>query len=238
LQHYGKLKYKILLTCRARLFLVSLFLVSGIAFSGCALIQPKPQEKKPLPLETWTLENYTTFIAANMARVNTIYSNRYTIIEFVVDTSSGSTKIQNLIQPAAVASILEEIAIDKMDHRNCVVSFHNYVLEKFEFVPAPNRWPTIEETLVSGEGDCKSLSILLLSLLLSANITAHAAISNGHMWVNALYDGNWHVLETDTDPERNRVYALPGFYDSPLYKIYADHSKKRKRLELPDAEPE
>jgi len=38
------------------------------------------------------------------------------------------------------------------------------------------------------------------------------------------------VLDIDKDPERNKIYKIPGFYNHPLYTIYADHTEKRKVL--------
>jgi hypothetical protein len=50
------------------------------------------------------------------------------------------------------------------------------------------------------------------------------------MWVNVFYDNEWHGLEVDRDPERNKIYSIPGFYEDPLYKIFIDRTEKRKIL--------
>jgi hypothetical protein len=79
-------------------------------------------------------------------------------------------------------------------------------------------------------GDCNSLSLLLMSLFQAAGIDTYAGISNGDMWVYALGHDNWQLLELDQDPKRKKMYSLPGFYNNPVYKIYVDHSEKRKTL--------
>lgn len=44
------------------------------------------------------------------------------------------------------------------------------------------------------------------------------------------FDNKWHVLEVDKDPERNKIYQIPGFYENPVYKIFKDRALKRKRI--------
>jgi len=51
-----------------------------------------------------------------------------------------------------------------------------------------------------------------------------------HTVSECFYEGRWHILEVDRDPARRKVYALPGFYERPLYKIYLECSMKRKLL--------
>ena len=69
-----------------------------------------------------------------------------------------------------------------------------------------------------------------MSLLLSEGYITHAGISNGHMWVEVHVNYQWMVIELDQNPQRQKIYRLPGFYDNPLYKIYGDRSEKRKRI--------
>jgi hypothetical protein len=40
----------------------------------------------------------------------------------------------------------------------------------------------------------------------------------------------WIVLELDQNPERQKIYPVPGFYDNALYRIYPDRSEKIKRI--------
>jgi hypothetical protein len=94
----------------------------------------------------------------------------------------------------------------------------------------PHRWQSVEETIKTRKGDCKSLSLLLMSLLKSAGYDSYAGIANGHMWVVAYEKNRWKIYELDKNRERNLIYGIPGFYDIPLYKIYPDRSEKRKRM--------
>ena len=69
-----------------------------------------------------------------------------------------------------------------------------------------------------------------MSLLLSAGYDTYAGIANGHMWVKVRENYQWAVLELDQNPERQKIYRIPGFYENPLYRIYPDRSEKRKRI--------
>ncbi len=69
-----------------------------------------------------------------------------------------------------------------------------------------------------------------MSLLLSAGYDTYAGIANGHMWVKVHENYQGVVLELDQNPQRQKIYRIPGFYDNPLYRIYADRSEKRKRI--------
>jgi transglutaminase-like putative cysteine protease len=198
--------------------------------SGCALIVDNrlPVENVQPELK-WDLESYAEFVAQNMSAINARYSKDYLPYEFVVDTENGSTLIQNLIDPISASAIEIESASSSGDTREGISRIHQYIKDEYAFVIQPYEWLSVEETMRTGKGDCKNLSLLMLSMLLSSGHHAYAAISNGHMWVNAYYDSKWHILEIDQDPQRNKVYRLPGFYEYPLYKIYVDHSEKRRR---------
>jgi hypothetical protein len=50
------------------------------------------------------------------------------------------------------------------------------------------------------------------------------------MWTNVYFDNEWHVLEVDKDSDRNKIYQMPGFYKDPIYKVFIDHTMKRKRF--------
>jgi hypothetical protein len=165
-----------------------------------------------------------------MEKKNEKYSTEYAPYEFVVDTDYGSTLVQNLINLQAVSSIVDKLGINDMESYDKVSNIYEYVVSKYAFAMDPSNWPTVQETVRAKRGDCKSLSLLLMSLLISAGVNAHAALSNGHMWVNVFYDNKWHVLEVDRDPGRNKIYSIPGFYEDPLYKIFIDRTEKRKIL--------
>ena len=52
----------------------------------------------------------------------------------------------------------------------------------------------------------------------------------GILWVKVHENDQWVVLELDLNPQRQKIYQIPGFYENPLYKIYSDRSEKRKRI--------
>jgi hypothetical protein len=209
-----------------------LFLLPGLIFvvicGGCAaIIKEKRPEEIIKPILPWDVKNYAVFIKQNMQNMNERYSTEYASYDFVVDTDRGSTLIQNLIEPEIALEIKDRPWFDNMKDDYKLYKIFKYVQNDYIFFMEPDKWSTVKETVKSKKGDCKSLSLLLMSLLISAGIETHAAISNGHMWVNAFYDSRWHVLEIDNEPERNKIYSIPGFYDNPLYKIYSDHTEKR-----------
>ncbi len=207
-----------------------LLLIFVMIFGGCAAIKEKPPEEIVTPALPWDVENYAVFLKQNMKNMNERYSTEYAPYDFVVDTDRGSTLIQNLIEPEIALEIKDRPWSDNIKDDYKLYKIFKYVQNDYIFFMEPDKWTTIKETIKRKKGDCKSLSLLLMSLLISAGIETHAAISNGHMWVNAFYDSRWHVLEIDNDPERNKIYSIPGFYDNPLYKIYRDHTEKRKVL--------
>ena len=207
-------------------------LLGALLLSSCAAIQ---REKIPsasiIPEEKRHLESYAVFVKENMSHIEANYSTVYTAYEFIVDMENGSSLIQDLIDTAPVADInavLNTGAISRDPYK--IRRIYQYILGHYNYVIDPHRWQTVEETIKTRRGDCKSLSLLLMSLLMSAGCDAYAGISNGHMWVVAFENNRWKVLELDKNPDRNKIYAIPGFYDFPLYKIYPDRSEKRKRI--------
>jgi len=206
-----------------------LLLIFAMIFGGCAaIIKEKPPEEIVTPALPWDVKNYAVFLKQNMKNMNERYSTKYASYDFVVDTDRGSTLIQNLIEPEIALKIKDRPWSDSMEDDYKLYKIFKYVQNDYTFFMEPDKWPAVKETVKSKRGDCKSLSLLLMSLLISAEIDTHAAISNGHMWVNAFYDSRWHVLEIDSDPERNKIYSIPGFYDNPLYRIYPGHTEKRR----------
>ncbi len=201
---------------------------------GCT---PKVKKEYPEKIITPTfpeeLQDYATYLKQNMANMDEKYSSEYVPFDFVVDTDYGSTLMQNLIDPEAVSSIVNELNVNDLEYEKKISHIYEYVISEYAFNVGPFGWQAVEETIKAKKGDCKHLSLLLMSLLLSADIDAHVAISNGHMWVNVFYNNNWHILEVDQDSERNKIYQIPRFYKNPLYKIYTDHTVKLKRLHSP-----
>ena len=208
------------------------FGVLGIFFlSGCAAIQ---KEKIPaesiIPELKWNLASYAEFVKENMTEMNANYSTVYAPYEFIVDTDYGSTVIQNLFDPESATSINTGLMGDANPEPSApLMRIYQHIINHYDYSLDPLKWQSVEETIKTQKGDCKSLSLLLMSCLAAAGYDAYGAISNGHMWVNVNHGNQWQVLELDLDPERNTIYRIPGFYDNPLYKIYPDRSEKRKR---------
>ncbi len=203
-----------------------------LIIGGCAAIQrEKIPEERIIPEEKWRLESYAAFVKENMSAIRANYSTDYASYEFIVDTEYGSTLIQDLIdtEPVDRINALLRTGVISRNHYKARRIYH-YILKHYNYVMDPHRWQSVEETIETRRGDCKSLSLLLMSLLRSAGIDSYAGISNGHMWVVAYENNRWSVLELDRNPARNKIYSTPGFYDFPLYKIYTDRSEKRKRI--------
>ena len=206
-----------------------LYLTYVIIISGCtSIIDKKRTEERMASSFEWNQEIYIEFLKQNMEKIDRQYSTEYVAYDFFVDTDNGSTRIQNLIDSEAVRPITEKLEIASIDYDQKLSKILDYVQNEYTFRPDPGKWRTVAETIQTKKGDCKSLSLLLMSLLLAADFPAHAAISNGHMWVNVYHDNKLRVLEVDRDPDRNKVYSIPGFYDNPLFKIFPDGAVKRK----------
>ncbi len=201
-------------------------------FSGCAALYKKEIPEEPIiPELKWDLDSYAEFVKQNMTEINARYSPDYVFYEFVVDTEYGSTVIQNLIDPEAASAITADLGNhSNPEYRDKLVTIYQYTIEEYNYILDPYTWQSVEETIRTKKGDCKSLSLLLMSLLLSAGYDTYAGIANGHMWVKVRENYQWVVLELDQNPQRQKIYRIPGFYDDPLYKIYPDRSEKRKRI--------
>jgi len=207
---------------------ITLLIVWMAIFVGCSEIKREKHPQKIKNSLQWNIQSYASFLRQNLLKTGEKYTTEYESCEFIVDTDYGSTLIQNLIEPETVLNIQEQLGINDLEYYDKLSKIFEYVKYNYEFVIDPYNWPTVKETIKAKKGDCNSLSLLLMSLLLSAGIHSHAAISNGHMWVSALHDDEWHILEVDRDPERKQIYSLPGFYQNPVYLIFSDHSEKRK----------
>ena len=203
--------------------------------SGCAAIQKEKIPAEPIfPDLKWDLTSYAEFVKENMAEMNANYSTEYVPYEFIVDTDYGSTVIQNLLDPESAAAVNPGLTGDTGPQpAEALMRIYQHIIDHYDYILDPLKWQSVEETIKTREGDCKSLSLLLMSWLTAAGYDAYAGISNGHMWVNVNYDNRRQVLELDPDLERNTIYRIPGFYQNPLYKIYPDRSEKRKRVKQP-----
>jgi Transglutaminase-like superfamily len=198
---------------------------------GCAAIH---REKIPaesiIPELKWSVESYTEFVKENMTEINANYSTDYVPYEFIVDTEYGSTEIHNLLDLHSAKSINTDLMnAENPESLNPLMRIYHHIINHYDYIMDPIKWQPVEETIKTKKGDCKSLSLLLMSCLKAAGYDTYAAISNGHMWVNVKHNDQWQVLELDMDPERTAIYQIPGFYENPLYKIYPNRSEKRKR---------
>lgn len=200
----------------------------AVAATGCALFAVKPAPEEILSFRD--TERYADFVKWNIAVLNQRYSRNYVDYDFIVDTEYGSTSIQNLINTQAMTSVIRQLGVEDHEVGSRVAILSAYIRREYAYVDEPEGWATAEETLLRKRGDCKNLSILLLSMLIHADVEAHGAISNGHMWVNAFFNGHWHVIETDPGTDRMPIYQIPGFYEYPLYKVFPDHTVKRERI--------
>lgn len=201
-------------------------------FPGCAALYKKEMPEAPIiPELKWDLDSYTQFVKQNMTEISAGYTSEYVSYEFVVDTEYGSTVVQNLIDPETVSKISAALAkYTDPEYPDRLVTIYQYIVEEYDYILDPHVWQSVEETIRTQKGDCKSLSLLLMSLLLSAGYDTYAGIANGHMWVKVHENYQWIVMELDQNPQRQKIYRIPGFYDKPLYRIYADRSEKRKRI--------
>lgn len=176
-------------------------------------------------------QNNVEFIKENIKNMDYIYYEEYHPhpYPFVVDTETGSAVIQDLIDTDLAGRQIDSLTLESLNRNERILKIYNYVLTEYDYIVEPKTWPTMDETIKWKKGDCKGLSMLLMSLLIASGFDTHAAISNGHMWVNVYRGGAWHVLELDNDPERVRIYNIPGFYNRPLFRIYEDRTEKRLR---------
>ena len=212
--------------------IVPVFMVISISLGsliGCAsfseVAQTNGQIIKSSPLAT---QEYIQYIKANIALKDLKYSTQYEPIEFIVDTDFGSTKIQNLIDLADGRSIVEKEGWDRIQPQDKVEKAFQYIVTHYKYITEPCKWLSTRDIITQKQGDCKNLSLLLLSMLHAMGIDSYASISNNHMWVNATIANQWHIFELDQNPEHNRIYAIESFYEHPLYKIYLEQTLKRR----------
>ena len=194
---------------------------------GCAYTS-KPLDTDIIsPIES--PQAYIVFWSENKRLIDQIYADDYTDYPIIVDTASGSRDILTLIDPKAVMPLMNAIVTAGMPPDHVVRRCYRYVVTHFRYVPSPHLWPTVRQTLEQRSGDCKGLSLLLMSMLMAADIDVRAEISNGHMWVRVALDGKTAILETDQTPERQAIYNSPDFYDRPLLRVTPKQTLRRIR---------
>jgi len=206
-------------------------LAAGLAvlLAGCSVL---PAALKPPESSVdGSSADHARFVQNNLAALNRVYSRSYEPCRFIVDTDSGSTPIQNLIDLEAARRILQDFDFEHKSDSARAQTLLAYLRRNYRYVPEPQAWVPVAETIRRRSGDCKNQSLLLLSLLTAGGLEAYGAISNGHMWVMVLTADRWQVLETDPDGSRNKIYRLPGFYSDPLFRIYPGYSLKRRKID-------
>lgn len=207
-----------------------LFVVVGVIFSlffGCAAVR-KPLDTDIIsPAES--PEAYIAFWSENKRLIDQIYADDYSVYPIIVDTASGSRDILTLIDPDAAKPLMDTIVTAGAPPDHVVRRCYRYVVTHFRYLPSPDLWPTVQQTLKQRSGDCKGLSLLLMSMLTAADIDASAEISNGHMWVRVNLEGTTTILETDQTPARQAIYHSPGFYDRPLLRVTTKQTLRRIR---------
>jgi hypothetical protein len=148
---------------------------------GCAAIQ---REKIPaesiIPELKWNLSSYAEFVKENMAEMNANYSSVYAPYEFIVDTDYGSTVIQNLLDTESATSINAGLVRDaNPEPSEPLMRIYQHITNHYDYILDPLKWQKVEETIRTQKGDCKSLSLLLMSCLANAGYNTYAGISNG-----------------------------------------------------------
>ncbi|MCJ7541763.1 MAG: hypothetical protein MUO88_19115, partial [Desulfobacterales bacterium] len=148
--------------------ILSFLLIVVATHISCApALKKEFPEKIVTPTHPWSIQEYSEFLKENMSYRDEIYSTEYVSYDFLVDTGDGPTLIQNLIDPDAVSSIVENLDLNDMRHEEKILYIYKYVLREYAFHVVPHQWETVEETVKTKKGDCKNLSLLLMSLLLS-----------------------------------------------------------------------
>lgn len=206
--------------------IIMFILLSG----GCSSsILHESSQPSRMPGNILDNDNYKKFVIENLEILDQIYSDSYVECEYLVKTDYGIKTVQTLIDPEATRVLLNNLKTDKLlKHELIMICFH-YVLNYFKYFPSPDTWPSVDLTIKLKKGDCKGLSLLLISMLQLLDIDCYGAVNNGHMWVEAFNDDNWLILETDSDKKRNSIYQLKGFYDKPMFRIHINRSEKRIR---------
>jgi hypothetical protein len=201
-----------------------------LLLGGCSSVplrkNSKTPEISPLLLE---YAQYKKFVIENLKALDQIYSDSYEQCEYLVKTNDGIQAVQMLIDLEAARLLLKDLKIDKLSQHELVAACLNYIFDNFEYSLSPDIWPDVALTIKMKRGDCKGLSLLLISMLQLLGIECYGAVNSGHMWVRAFVDGHWVILETDSDKKRNFVYQLKGFYDKPVFRIYHNRTEKRIR---------
>ena len=118
------------------------------------------------------------------------------------------------VDPNAVGSITEDLSSDPRAIEKEIIKMIPYRYD-WEVYGMPWYFPTVEEVLKKGEGDCKSRAIVLASIFEIKNIPYQIDSSPIHIWVE--YEGkektsvsNERVVFYQQDPETGeRSFRIP-----------------------------
>jgi len=118
------------------------------------------------------------------------------------------------INPAAVEFMLEDLPSDPVAIEEAIIAKITYRLD-WELYGMPWYFPTVEEILERGEGDCKARALVLASVLKAKDISFQVNSSPVHVWVD--YEGkkettfeNDQVKFYQNDPETGeKQFQIP-----------------------------
>ena len=104
------------------------------------------------------------------------------------------------INPAAVEFMLEDLPADPVAIEKAIIAKITYRLD-WELYGMPWYFPTVEEILERGEGDCKARALVLASVLKAKGISSQVNSSPVHVWVD--YEGK---KETTFENDQVKFY--------------------------------
>ncbi|WP_051569368.1 hypothetical protein [Alkaliphilus transvaalensis] len=90
------------------------------------------------------------------------------------------------INPEAISHLLEEVPDDPQEIERYVLTKIPYQFDWLTY-GVPFYFPTVEEVLANGTGDCKSRFVVLASIFEAKGISYRQSFSLSHFWVH--YDG-------------------------------------------------
>ncbi len=87
------------------------------------------------------------------------------------------------VNPDAVAFMLDDLPSDPVAIEEAIIAKITYRLD-WELYGMPWYFPTVEEVLERGEGDCKARALVLASILKAKDISSQLNSSPVHVWVD------------------------------------------------------
>jgi len=119
------------------------------------------------------------------------------------------------VNPSAVEVILDDFPSDPVAIEKAVLARISYRLD-WELYGMPWYFPTVEEILERGEGDCKARALVLASVLKAKTIPFQVNSSPVHVWVD--YEGKQETI-----------------YENDQIKFYQnDPETGEKRFQIPE----